>query len=142
MTEASVRPFATRDAPALAAIYRECLSEASWLPPASGRTADFSADTQGERLLVAVAADDEPQGFVSVWEPEAFIHHLYVRRLSRGQKIGGLLLDSLRGWLPKPWRLKCLCANRAALAFYSGRGWRKICIEDGPDGPFVLLENR
>ena len=74
-----VRPFEEKDRPVLEAIYRECGSEATWLPSAVKGKSDFAQDTEGEALLVAVGSDDEPEGFVSVWEQDAFIHHLYVR---------------------------------------------------------------
>ena len=137
---AHVRPFETKDGPALAAIYRECLSEASWLPSPSEDRSDVASDTRGEKVHVALASDEEPVGFISVWEPEAFIHHLYVRRVSRGRGVGALLLKSLDGALPKPWRLKCLEANQVARSYYLRRGWREVSNGNGEDGPFVVLQ--
>jgi len=136
-----VRPFEEKDRKALAAIYRECRTEATWLPTAAAEP-DFARDTEGEALLVAVGSDDEPEGFVSVWEADAFIHHLYVRTGSRQRGIGRQLLDSLGSRLPKPWRLKCVCANDDALAFYLRQGWLEISSGVGEDGPYVVLEKR
>jgi len=137
-----VRPFANGDRAALESIYRDCRAEASWLPPAARAQADFLGDTEGEALFVAVGADDEPCGFVSVWEPESFIHHLYVRQDWRGKGVGGLLLDFLNGRVPKPWKLKCLRANANAMAFYGNRGWVEAGSGSGVDGPFALMERR
>ena len=134
-----VRPFEEKDRQALAAIYREGRSEATWLPP-TVMELDFTRDTDGESLLVAVGSDDEPEGFVSVWEPDAFIHHLYVRAGSRQKGIGTQLLESLRSQLPKPWRLKCVRANDGALTFYLRRGWLEISSGVGEDGPYAVLE--
>ena len=134
-----VRPFEERDREALAAIYRDCRTEAAWLPTAV-KESDFARDTQGEALLVAVGSDDEPEGFVSVWEPDAFIHHLYVRLGSRQKGIGTQLLESLRSRLPKPWTLKCVRANDGALTFYLRRGWLEISSGVGEDGPYAVLE--
>jgi GNAT superfamily N-acetyltransferase len=91
-------------------------------------------------LLVAVGSNDEPEGFVSVWEPDAFIHHLYVRNGSRGKGIATKLLNSLANQLPKPWRLKCVRANAAAIAFYLGHGWLEVSSGVGEDGPYAVLE--
>jgi GNAT superfamily N-acetyltransferase len=135
-----VRPFRANDAPALDAICRECRREASWLPSAARETSDFARDTEGEVLLVAVGSDDEPEGFISVWMPEAFIHHLYVRPISRRRGVGQLLLECLGAQLPKPWRLKCLRANEGALSFYFGQGWKEVSSGDGDEGPFAILE--
>src|SRR5688572_2182229 len=103
-----VRPFQERDRATLEAIYRNCRKEAAWLSPEIKERSDFSRDTDGEAILVAVGHDDEPEGFLSVWEAERFIHHLYVRNSSRRRGIGQALLDALGGQMPKPWRLKCL----------------------------------
>lgn len=133
-----VRPFEEKDRPALEAIYRECRSEATWLP--SARESNFSRDTDGEALLVAVGSNDEPEGFVSVWEPDAFIHHLYVRSRSRKRGIAKQLLSSLGTRLSKPWRLKCVRANDVALAFYLDHGWLEVSAGVGEDGPYAVLE--
>src|SRR6187399_1199202 len=112
-----VRPFDESDRAALDVLYRECRLEASWLPIAAKAQSSFSRDTEGESLFVAVSVFDQPEGFISVWEPDAFIHHLYVRSSARGRGVGGMLLDHLNGRIPKPWRLKCLRANAQACAF-------------------------
>lgn len=134
-----VRPFEERDRSALSAIYRECRAEATWLPRPA-KESDFEQDTKGEVLLVAVGSDDEPRGFVSVWEPDAFIHHLYVRPGSRQKGIGKQLLESLRSRMRKPWRLKCVRANDGALTFYLRHGWREISSGISEDGPYAVLE--
>ena len=89
---------------------------------------------------MAVGDSDEPEGFISVWEPESFIHHLYVRSSSRGHGIGGALVDALSARIPRPWRLKCLRANSAATAFYLSRGWREVSSGTGDEGAFAVLE--
>lgn len=135
-----VRPFVDGDRAALEAIYRNGRAEATWLPSAARENSDFARDTDGEAIFVAAGDDDEPLGFVSVWEPESFIHHLYVRRDSRQGGIGKALLESLRTRLPTPWKLKCLRANDGALAFYFSQGWREVTSGVGEDGPFAVLE--
>jgi len=139
---ARVRPFEEKDAAAVAAIYRECVEEARWLRPGAKKKKDFAADTKGEALFVAVQSNDEPDGFVAVWERDSFIHHLYIRKSARGTGLGSSLLAALDGLYPKPWRLKCMVANEAAFSFYSRRGWTEVSRGSGGDGPFVLLESR
>jgi GNAT superfamily N-acetyltransferase len=135
-----VRPCTETDRSKLAAIYRDCRAEADWLPSHARKTSNFERDTEGEELFVAVGSDDEPEGFVSVWRPDAFIHHLYVRRESRRKGVGLMLLKSLEAWLPLPWKLKCLRANAGALAFYFSQDWKEIESGDGNEGPFAVLE--
>jgi len=135
-----VRPFAEPDREAVEAIYRECRAEAAWLPPDARADSDLARDTAGEILFVAVGSDDNPLGFVSIWEPDRFIHHLYVRSELRDRGIGKALLGSLRSRLPLPWKLKCLTANDAALAFYRSQGWIKVSSDAGEEGPYFVLE--
>lgn len=135
-----VRPFAEPDREALEAIYRECRAEAAWLPPVAREDSDFARDTAGETLFVAAGTDDNPLGFLSVWAPDRFVHHLYVRSESRNRGIGKALLGYLRTQLPMPWKLKCLTANDAALAFYESQGWRNVSSDVGAEGPYFVLE--
>jgi ribosomal protein S18 acetylase RimI-like enzyme len=135
-----IRSFTESDRPLLEAIYRDSRIEATWLPPEIKSRSDFSRDTEGEAILVAVGHNDEPVGFISVWEPDRFIHHLYVRACSRRKGIGEALLDALRARVAKPWRLKCLRANSEAIAFYLAQGWNEISSGTSEDGPFALLE--
>ena len=135
-----VRPFVGQDREVLEAIYRECRAEATWLPAVVRENSDFARDTAGEKLFVAVGSDDNPLGFLSVWEPDRFIHHLYVRSELRDRGIGKALLRSLSTQLPMPWKLKCLTANGGALAFYTSQGWRKVSSDVGEEGPYFVLE--
>jgi GNAT superfamily N-acetyltransferase len=134
-----VRPFAEKDRPGLEAIYRDSRADAAWLPAILREHSDFSHATEGEVILVAVDDNEVPEGFVSVWEPDRYIHHLYVRRGDRRKGIGTALLAALA--LPKPWRLKCLRANSEAAAFYRSQGWIEVSSGVGDEGPFALLEN-
>ena len=134
-----MRPFEEKDRQALAAIYLESRAEAAWLP-SEAKKSDFARDIEGEALFVAVGSGDEPLGFISVWEADSFIHHLYVRNGWRQQGIGTLLLESLHSRLPEPWTLKCVRANDAALAFYLRRGWKETSSGVGEDGPYAVLE--
>jgi GNAT superfamily N-acetyltransferase len=135
-----VRPFVEIDRLALETIYRDCRKEAAWLPAAVRERSNFTRDTEGEVLLVAVGNTAEPEGFISVWEPESFIHHLYVRSSARRRGVGETLLTSLNGRIPKPWRVKCVRANAAAFSFYLKLGWTEVSSGTSEDGPFATLQ--
>ena len=77
---------------------------------------------------------------VSVWVAESFVHHLYIAPELRGRGLGGDLLAALEPWLAQPWRLKCVRANRHALAFYAAHGWREVGSGEAEQGPFAILE--
>ena len=63
-----------------------------------------------------------------------------MRRELRDRGIGKALLGSLSARLPMPWKLKCLTANDAALAFYASQGWSKVSSDIGEEGPYFVLE--
>jgi GNAT superfamily N-acetyltransferase len=136
----NVRAFLESDRLALEVIYRDCRMEAAWLPRAIRERSDFARDTEGEALFVALGNTNEPEGFISVWEPESFVHHLYVRRSARRRGVGERLLNSLNGRIPRPWRVKCVRANAEAFRFYLKRGWTEVSSGISEDGPFSTLE--
>ena len=137
-----VRPALPADREALSSLYRRCRMLAEWLPaPERGRS-DFDRDTQGETLFVATGEGGVVDGFVAIWEPDSFIHHLYVRPEARRQGVASALLDALAGHFAAPWRLKCVRLNTVALDFYSRRGWKEVGAGKGVQGAYLVLELR
>ncbi len=112
---------------------------ADWLPEYSRMMNDLTSATVGEDIFVAVNSNGDVTGFVSVWTPESFIHHLYVDAGFQRLGIGTELLASLREWLPQPWTLKCVSANNQAMAFYLSLGWVSVKTEYGPDGEYHVM---
>lgn len=110
-------------------IYVELAASSGVLMPVSAASSTFRQATQDETIL----------GFVSVFEPDGFIHHLYVAPKNQNQGVGKELLNSLNSWLPLPWHLKCVEANMRALRFYFREGWVKIEVAQGPDDSYALL---
>ena len=94
----------------------------TWLDQSRFSDQDFDSDTESERIWVALNKDI-PLGFVSVWMPESFVHHLYVHPDHTNQGIGGMLLQDCVQRVNNPLRLKCMKQNLAALAFYRSKGW-------------------
>lgn len=92
-------------------------------------------------ITVRDAVTEGLAGFVSVWEPDYFIHHLYVDRLHHRRGIGRELLRALPGWPATRYRLKCLCANAPALAFYRASRFTEIGVGAPEDGEYRLLES-
>jgi ribosomal protein S18 acetylase RimI-like enzyme len=106
---------------------------------ASLRLDDFDRETAGELVLVA-HNQHRAIGFISVWTPDNFIHHLHVDPAFQRQGVGSELLGALPGWPATRFRLKCLAENEPALAFYAANGFTQIGERgSGPDR-FLLLE--
>lgn len=137
-----LRPFEAGDETELAKIYLDCRREVfAWMEADAFALDDFARDTSGERITVAESGG-RPIGFVSVWEPDHFVHHLYVAGPQRRLGIGRRLLEAaVRDSHGGACRLKCQSANAGALAFYESLGWR--AIGDGRDsiGRWILMES-
>ncbi len=132
-----VRAANVRDLPALRELFLRSRRETfTWQPCHLFQLADFDAQTEGERILVA-DVDGDLAGFLSVWEPDAFIHHLYVDRAFLRRGIARTLLNTLTG----RHRLKCLVRNEGALRFYDAMGFVEVGRGTSDDGDFVLLES-
>jgi GNAT superfamily N-acetyltransferase len=115
-------------------------SEVIWLN--QNRPADTLAEQcEGEMILVA-ESESQILGFVSVWEPERFIHHLYVHKDHQGRGIGrALVSEVVRRYLGE-LSLKCVKSNREAMGFYLNTGWREVSTGVGPDGEYALLKHK
>ncbi len=113
-----------------------------WQPASAFRPDDFDTQTQGEDVLVALEAGTDLTGFISIWTPDRFIHHLFVLPSRQRQGIGLALLRALPQWRVERYRLKCLTRNAAALAFYRAQGFTPIDAGVSQDGAYLLLESR
>ena len=85
---------------------------------------DFRDATRGEFIFIAVR-DGSLVGFVSVWKPSCFVHHLFVDPVFQGRGVGSALLRHvamLAG--DRPLSLKCQLENHSALRFYESRGFQ------------------
>ncbi len=130
-----VRAARRTDWPALRALYLHARRDTfAWLPAERFAAGDFDEHTRGEALLVAQARDEGIVGFVSVWEPERFVHHLYVAGTRLREGIGAALLRALPGWPAARYRLKCLVRNERALAFWRIRGRRISAARNAGSG--------
>lgn len=113
------------------------VSTFTWLDTSDYQLSDFCRDTEGERILVAVSGG-EVLGFIAIWEPENFVHHLYVSVKHQGENIGAQLLEKAKhsyGSLS----LKCMVENERAIGFYESNGFMKA--EKGTDnlGHYYLM---
>ncbi|WP_367874070.1 GNAT family N-acetyltransferase [Luteolibacter sp. Populi] len=136
-----IRAAIDADLPVLARIYLQGRRDIfTWQDHASFRLEDFAEQTAGEAIRVAEDGDAEVTGFLSVWEAENFVHHLFVADGHRGTGTGRALLEDLRSRMPGPFRLKCIVANTAALDFYRRLGWTVAGHGEAEGSPYLLME--
>jgi ribosomal protein S18 acetylase RimI-like enzyme len=110
-----------------------------WLDPKTFVESDFVRETEGERLWVC-ELDDEVVGFVSVWEPENFVHHIYLHPNFVRQGYGKILLDSAISKLSGVVTLKCQKRNTRAFEFYRATGWKEIGAGHSEEGEYHVME--
>lgn len=110
----------------------------TWEDPATHRLLDFDASTDQERILVALI-DELHVGFASIWEPDSFLHNLFVHPDYLGRGIGKALLAHCARHFEERPTLKCLKANSHALGFYAAQGWVVLAEQDDPLGAYYLL---
>ena len=100
---------------------------------------DFDKQTQGEYILTAII-DDIPVGFISIWMPNNFIHHLYVDTKHQGKNIGTALLKAATKKAAFPITLKCLANNTKAADFYVRKGFTEKSRGHSSNGIYILFE--
>lgn len=99
---------------------------------------DFDDQTKDENIWVA-ETETLIIGFVSVWTPDNFVHHLFVHPDYIRKGIGKSLLNFCVSGIPKPLTLKCLENNVNALVFYASQGWKiKAKASDSFENYFLL----
>ena len=91
---------------------------------------DFQSETEGELILVAVRGG-QILGFVSIWEPDWFIHLLYVDPALHREGYGiALIAHAKRLANGQSLSLKCQRENIGATGFYEALGF----VEDADHG--------
>lgn len=122
-SDLTIRLATRADRPRLAEIFLIARRHAfSWLPPERFRLNDFKRETEGESILVAEAGG-RIVGFASFWEPDCFLHHLYVDPTMLRKGISRALIAALVPLCDRPLELKCQTNNRTAMAFYRRLGF-------------------
>ncbi|MFT4713444.1 MAG: GNAT superfamily N-acetyltransferase [Candidatus Azotimanducaceae bacterium] len=120
-------------------IINEARATTTGLPSQGLSIEEFEFQIEGE-LILGVRRFSEPtelMGFISVWQPESFIHHLYIAQTHQRQGLGGALINEVRKQLGTPLHLKCGKDNTRAQVFYETSGWSRGSVEVGPDGPYI-----
>lgn len=134
-----IRRSTPNDRPILAALYYSVRhDEFAWAKNEALNISDFDADTNGETVLVS-EADQSITGFLSIWEKDKFIHHLYVSPSWRGTGTGTALIKAAEDIWGYPLSLKCMKANQPALSFYLANGWTIREEAQCEEGAYYLM---
>lgn len=134
-----VRPFTEADRPFLRTLFLACRkANWHWLESDSWKLEDFDRVTLGERVLVAVD-DGHRTGFAAVLPNDNFLHSLFVDPDWQGKGVGSLLLKAVQESFTSTGALKCMKANKQAVAFYQQHGWKIISDGESEHGEYWLM---
>jgi len=134
-----IRKFIEADRDALKHVYLESRSITFyWMRKSRFEWDDFEADTIGESIWVA-EVDGVIAGFMGLWMPGNFVHHLYIDKSYHRMGIGKALLHKASEVCQVPITLKCLIQNKKAFNFYSSLGFRIRANEVDDLGRYFLL---
>jgi GNAT superfamily N-acetyltransferase len=136
-SEVAIRHATKADRKRLAEIFLAARRHAFiWIPPDRFHLNDFARETHGETILVA-EHDGAILGFAALWEPDAFLHHLYVDPAVLRRGIGRALMRKVRALCDRPLELKCQTGNRSAMRFYERLGFTRQETGVSDIGPWV-----
>ncbi|EOR29855.1 hypothetical protein L100_09419 [Elizabethkingia meningoseptica ATCC 13253 = NBRC 12535] len=96
--------------------------------PFLARIFDFRKELKNE-IVYETMLNNEVIAFMSLWEPDNFIHHLYILPEYQGRQIGQQMINFLAGRYDEPLGLKCLTQNIQAVNFYKKIIFMKSTVE-------------
>jgi GNAT superfamily N-acetyltransferase len=96
-----------------------------WLDGSPFALEDFDRQTVDEQVWVAEVLPGVV-GFVAIYLPDNYVHHLFVEPGHRGKGIGTKLLQFALQRAARALELKCSSANLAGCRFYEQRGGREV----------------
>ncbi|MDX8566573.1 GNAT family N-acetyltransferase [Elizabethkingia sp. HX XZB] len=107
--------------------------------PFLSEISDLKNALTGEVVYEAIA-DGETIAFISLWEPDNFIHYLFVNPLYQSKGIGLQLIAHLSEVYGKPLGLKCLLENTDAVRFYKKNGFYEKYLGTSAEGEYIYFE--
>ena len=137
----AIRPYVPADITACVSIFDRAWHAGHPYAPRVIEEKVFAAETADEALFVAVDERDKAIGFVSIYMPQGFVHHLYVDPPHSGRGVGTKLLSHAVAVARGSATLKCQTRNETALAFYRRLGWIEVAAGTGEFGPWVALRS-
>jgi ribosomal protein S18 acetylase RimI-like enzyme len=137
----TIRPFTSADAKTCAGIFDRGWRAGHPFAPRKIDATVFATETEGEALFVAEDGQNKIVGFVSIYVPASFIHHLYVDPQLRNRGIGSALLAHAVAIAGGSATLKCQLGNQPALGFYRHLRWVEVVAGTNEYGAWVTLRS-
>lgn len=137
----TIRPFAASDAPACTLIFDRAWHAGHPYAPRKIDAEMFAKETAEEVQFAAVDDAGRVLGFVSLYEPDSFVHHLFVDPELHGRGVGRALLAHAVAQAGGRATLKCQTRNERALGFYRGLGWTEVAAGVSDIGEWVAMRS-
>lgn len=139
MTAFEIRRAGPGDLAEAARPYERAATETlSWDPPGTHSSAAFLKQAEDEAVWVAVV-DDRIIGLAALYEPESFLHSLFIDAGWRGRGVGSALLAAVQAFAAGPLSLKVAGPNAAAQDFYAARGFHVSELGETDGAPWLRL---
>ena len=125
-------------AEAAALYHRVATATLHWMPPNSFTPAVFKEQARYETIWLAWE-EGRIVGVAALYEPDSFLHSLYVDAGRQGRGIGLALLNTVAAAARDPLSLKVEAQNLRARRFYAREGFseRETGMSDGSE--WILL---
>jgi len=125
-------------AEAAALYHRVATATLHWMPPNSFTPAVFMEQARHETVWLAWE-EGRIVGLAALYEPDSFLHSLYVDAGRQGRGIGLALLNTVAAAAAGPLSLKVEVQNLRARRFYAREGFseRETGVSDGSQ--WILL---
>ena len=107
--------------------------------PFLAEISDFEKALNGE-IVYEVFIDNKLIAFISLWEPDNFIHYLFVHPNFQGMGIGEQMINHIIKTHRMPIGLKCLSKNIIAVRFYEKNGFYEKYRGTSEDGEYIYFE--
>lgn len=136
--EVKIRKFQNKDYYKLNLLYEEVRKQTFYWLDDSHFKSSLEDDTKEETIFVATV-NEKIVGFISIYEKDKFIHHLYIDNDYQDRGIGKVLLDNIISNF-KTISLKCLTKNIKAVKFYKKYGFQEKNFGISDDGEYILFK--
>ena len=131
----NIRDAGGTDWDALVSVYNLARASVDCFPSGTISRKKFKSICVNEEIQVADAGG-QVVGFVSIWPPEKFVHHLYVHPEFQNEGIAVALIGACIRRYGLPLSLKSLVANAGACRFYAKNSWVVRETGYGTDGAY------
>jgi ribosomal protein S18 acetylase RimI-like enzyme len=143
----SMRNARSQDMAVCAGFVNEWIDATDWMPRMHSPEAvvkHYQSEVATKRQTIVAVDASRVRGFVTM-TPDKFVTALYVEQASRGQGIGGLLLERAKRELSPEVSVYVFQNNVGALKFYAKHGFVEINRTSGDNDenlPDILMEWR